>query len=722
MSVKIDRANQTFTLFTKNTQYVFRLYRDRFPVHCYYGKRTRTVPGFKPEHRSFAPFYEECGPTYFPELAPSEFSWYGRGDFRTNSLKLRDLTDGSAIFDFEYRSAKRRSGRVAIEGLPFADADEKTETLELLLCDRRTGCKLYLYYTVFAECDVISRYFRLENGGKDTLKIEKCMSLLLDLPDCRYDLISFWGGHNKERKFTRSPILRGNQRIFSRRGVSSHHYNPCILLTAPKATEERGEAYGFNFVYSGSFLDEVEVDQMGHTRVAVGLGDEDFEYTLAPGESFTSPEAVMTFSGKGIGQVSRNLHRFTNRHILPRRKDPRRPILINSWEGFYFDINADLILDFAKDAKHCGFDLMVMDDGWFGKRLNDFTSLGDWTPNPERFPQGLETLVKKVHDEGIGFGLWLEPEMISSDSDLYRAHPDWALAGPGIKPLVSRNQLVLNMGNPAVVEYLKQTLGDLLDRTKVDYVKWDMNRNLCDVYSNVLPAERQGEAHFRFMLGTYELLRWLTERYPDMLLETCSGGGGRYDLGMMKYGSQIWTSDNSLPVARTYIQYGSSFGYPASTMSCHVAEHKGTLEDPKRENFSAQVAMGGVFGYELNVLKYDEPIKQQIHARIDEYRGYENIVNTGDLYRLLSPETDGVYSFCYADDAADEILFFFLQPEDDPKEREKTVRVTPARKDAVYRDTISGQDYTGEELRRGLHIRCQKTGEFSQMLHLIRKA
>ncbi|MBO5050793.1 MAG: alpha-galactosidase [Clostridia bacterium] len=718
--IKIDKASNRIVLKTKNTTYAMEMLYGKFPVHLYYGKTSpKADMSYKCPIHSFSPYHQEHGLAYLPDIAQVEFPFFGYGDFRATALRLLDLGTGSDVTDFTFRRAKKKIGRVDIPGMPYGDADEKTETLELLLTDDVTGCELYLYYTLFPECDTISRYFKLVNKGQNNIRIQKCMSLSLDLPSANLDLIDLGGKYGRERRVERVPLGHNICRISSKRGASSHHHNPFIMLADHNATEERGDAYAFNLVYSGSFLDEIEVDQNNTTRVMLGLGDESFNYLLCPGEEFISPEAVMTYSANGIGQASRNMHQFVRRHILPPTPFEKRPVVLNSWEAFYFKIDGKLMVDFAKGAHECGMDMLVMDDGWFGARNDDHAGLGDWTPNLTKFPQGLPAFVKEVKQQGVHFGIWIEPEMVNKNSDLYRAHSDWCIRAPGREPLLSRDQLVLDMANPAVLQYLKDSFTTCFRGVDIDYFKWDMNRHMSNVYSPYLPPERQGEAAYRYMLGVYELFRWLRELYPNAMIENCSGGGGRYDLGMMKYSTQIWTSDTTDPIQRTYIQYGSSFGYPTTVMSCHVANHGNSCEDPRKLNYGFRVALNGPLGYEFNVLSVSETAKAAMREQVKEYRLYENLILNGDFYRLVDPFACDCYAYYVVSEDNSEILLSFLQNYDDPKEKSYKLKVSRAKRGMTYRDTISGDTFTGDELRKGITVQAQKKGLYAKMLHLV---
>ena len=730
MSIKITHPKDSpittqVVIRTKHTVYALGILYGKFPVHLYYGKQAKNIDlSYHSEVYSFSPFYPEHGLEYLPDVALSEYPSFGYGDFRAAAIRVRDLSTGSDATEFIYKKCKKHKGRLSLSApifgnLPSADAAEDTETLEIILTDPVTSCDLHLYYTVFPSHDVIARHMTLTNSGASAVRLEKCMSLCLDLPRNDFDLISLTGAHVREREVNRAAIGKGVTRITSRRGASSHQANPCILLCDSKATEERGEAYGFNFIHSGSFLDELEVDQTGSTRVLVGLGDECFSWHLEPGESFTSPEAVMTYSNQGIGQVSRNFHRFIRDTILPPEPFERRPVVLNSWEAFYFNIDGKIMEDFAAEAAKTGMDMPVMDDGWFGERRNDRAGLGDWYPHPSLFPDGLLRFVERAKASGVRFGIWIEPEMVNPDSDLYRKHPEWALSAPGRIPLESRQQLVLNMGNPEVVDFLAESFKRCFENVPIDYFKWDMNRHLSPVYSNILPPERQGEAGFRYVCGVYELFRRLRAAFPNAMIENCSGGGGRYDLAMMKYSTQIWASDNTDPASRTFIQYGSTIGYPTSVMSCHVANHNRSIEDARKLNYGFRVAINGPLGYELNILEASESAKAAMREQIQEYRRYEHLILNGDFYRLLSPFACGRYAYYFASPDSRELLVAYLQNDGDPKETVYTLKIGRALKNTVYRDAITGKTYTGEELRRGISIKSDADGEYAVNLYLI---
>jgi len=553
----------------------------------------------------------------------------------------------------------------------------------------------------------------LENDGKDSVTIEKCMPLTLDLCRSDLDMVSFYGAYNREMRVERHPLHHGLQSVYSNRGASSHQYNPFVVLCVHKASEERGEVYGFTFVYSGSFLDEVDVDQLNRTRVSVGLGSECFSYTLEAGETFSSPEAIMTYSASGFGKMTRNLHKFVRNHIMPAKALAPHPVVLNTWEACYFNIDAEKLVAFAKEAAAVGFDMLVMDDGWFGARNNDRAGLGDWFENRAKFPDGLAAFVHKIKAEGVKFGIWIEPEMVNPDSELYRSHPEWALRVAGREPLLSRNQLVLDMSNPAVLDYLmkqfEETFGDL----PIDYFKWDMNRHLSNVGSCYLASDRQGEIHFRYMQGVYRLLDWFSRRFPNAVIETCSGGGGRYDLGMMQYGIQIWTSDNTNPYDRTRIQASALVAYPAATMSCHVSNPKENLASL---DYRYKVAAGGMLGYELNILNMSDKVKSIMAEQIREYKSFAHIVRLGDYYSLASPEKQDYSAYYYAKE--DEILLTVIEKKGCPKGGTKRLKIKAAKAGVTYTDLRTGKTYSGQSLKEGIVVDLTGEPDSAHLLYL----
>lgn len=706
MSISFDEKTSRFFLGTKNSAYVIGIVHGKYPVHLYYGRKRREYPVYQRRLKSFQPYsIEEGGETFSYDATSTECPFFGSGDFRCTALKLKNA-DGNSVTEFFYDSYSITSGRRELTGLPCAEGE--CDTLELVMRDDAvTGCVLHLYYTVFEDMDVISRYAVLENRGDSPVVIQKFMSLSVDVPGREWDLITIHGAYAWEHMVSRTHLMYGNQSVFSRRGSSSQNFNPFAALCSRRADEEHGEVYAFNLVYSGNFLTEVEQSQMEESRVQIGLGSENFSWNLGVGESFETPEAIMTYTRHGIGQMSRNLHRFTRECIMPHHAAAARPSVLNSWEACFFDIDEKVLVDFAEKAAESGIDMLVMDDGWFGKRDNDQAGLGDWYANPGRFPDGLRSFVGQVKSKGVKFGIWIEPEMVNPDSDLYRAHPEWALAVPGRKTGLSRSQLVLDMSNPDVVEYLKRSFEATLGDVPFDYIKWDMNRHLSNVASSALGPEQQCEVAHRYVMGVYALLRWFRTRFPDIVIETCSGGGGRYDLGMMKYSDMIWTSDVTNPEWRTVMQYGAQLAYPAAVMSCHVS-NPGDNEAEMAYRFG--VAVQGMLGYELHILDISDKIRGMIPKQLEEYRQYEDLIRTGGLYRLLNPKNYGDNAaFYYVNDDASRILLSFVQVKGDvEKPASYRLRIAQADAEATYVDRLSGARFTGGELREGVSVSMRR--------------
>ncbi len=712
MSIRFNKQKKQFVINTKHTTYAFGVVMDRYLYHTYYGKRTSVLPEPAYQLISFAPYIAGYDESRSPDVLPQECSFYGSGDFRPNALRLSG--DGTGVSDFVYHSYRIYKGRTALDGLPAARADEHTQTLEITLKDDVCGCCLKLYYTVFADVDVISRYMVIENVGDGKVKIEKCMPLMLDLGRSDLDMISLYGSHCRELNYQRVPLHHGTQSVYSKRGASSHQYNPFVALCSHTATQEKGEVYGFNFVYSGSFLDEIDVDQRGHTRVLIGLGSDCFSYTLGCGERFCSPEAIMTYSSAGIGKMTQNMHDFIRAHILPPAALAPHPVVLNTWEACYFDIDEQRLVQFAKQAAQTGFDMLVMDDGWFGLRNHDRAGLGDWYENKQKFPDGLASFVAKIKAEGIKFGIWVEPEMVNPDSELYRAHPEWALRVNGREPLRSRHQLVLDMSNPDVLDYLTEQFDRTFQGIEIDYFKWDMNRHMSNVGSSVLEADKQGEIFFRYMRGVYRLFDWFAARFPNAVIETCSGGGGRYDLGMMQQGIQIWTSDNTNPYDRTMIQASALIAYPAATMSCHVSNPH---ENLRSLDYRYKVAVGGMLGYELNILNMSEEVKREIAAQITQYKSFEHLMRAGNYYCLAAPHAYDYSAYYYAASDGTELLLTVIEKAGNKKTKTKRLKMKAANPAKTYIECQSNAQYSGAELRAGLVIDLACEQDSAHLLH-----
>ena len=635
----ISCNNQIFSLHTKHSTYQMKVDRD-FLIHTYYG------PYVGDSDMSYLARCIDRGFSGNPDGITDkgysldtqllEYPSYGTGDFRNDCLRVA-YADGSQVTDLKYVSHEIKEGKYGLEGLPaMYQGEENVQTLEVVLQDVYKKLEVILYYGVFENLDVITRACKIVNKGEDKVNLLRAYSMCLDFNNKDMDFVHFYGRHAMERIMERTPLHHGIQSVGSRRGFSSHQHNPFVVLCAHDAGEDHGNCYGASFVYSGNFAAEAEVTQADCTRMTMGIHDAQFQFELQPQESFTAPEVMLSFSSEGLGTLSRNYHKAIRYHICRGKyKTARRPILINNWEATYFDFNTEKLLDIAREAKKLGIEMLVMDDGWFGKREDDVSGLGDWFVNEKKLGGKLKDLVDGVNEIGLKFGIWFEPEMISEDSDLYRAHPDWALKIPGRAPTRGRQQLVLDFSREDVRTYIFDRMCEILESSDIEYVKWDANRHLTDVWSALLPAERQGEVFHRFILGLYDFLEKITQRFPNVLFESCSGGGGRFDAGMMYYHPQIWCSDDTDAVERLEIQYGTSFAYPVSTMGAHVSvcpnHQTGRSVSMKTRGV---VAMSGTFGYELDITKLSEEDKQTVKEQIEAFKKYYDLIQNGDYYRL----------------------------------------------------------------------------------------
>ena len=535
----------------------------------------------------------------------------------------------------------------------------------------------------------------------------RAYSMGLDFDNKDMDMLHFYGRHAMERKMERSPLQHGFQGVESRRGYSSHQQNPFVILCKQDANEEYGWCYGASFAYSGNFSIQAEVSQMDLTRLTVGIQDTQFEFHLEPGESFTAPEVILSFSENGLGQLSRNYHKAI-RHNLCRGKykTERRPVLINNWEATYFDFTLEKLVAIAKDAKELGIEMLVMDDGWFGKRDSDYSGLGDWFVNEKKLKGGLKNLVEEVNKAGMKFGIWFEPEMISEDSDLYRAHPDWALTVPGRSFTRARHQLVLDFSREDVRTYIFDRMCEILESANIEYVKWDANRHLTDVWSAKLPADRQGEVFHRYILGLYDFLEKLTQRFPNLLIEGCSGGGGRFDAGMMYYHPQIWCSDDTDAIERLDIQYGTSFGYPISTVGSHVSvcpnHQTGRSVSMKTRGI---VAMAGTFGYELDITRLSQEEKDMVKIQVEEFKKYYSLIQQGDYYRLTDDGRKSPYvAWEFAAEDGTEALLNVVTLRVRAYAMPYTVRINGLKPEAVYEVEGTGEKYSGAALINGGYL------------------
>ena len=706
MSIRIDHETGLITLHTLHTSY--QMWADGQGVvhHLYYG------PAIGGSDLRGLEFYSDCGFSpqpagmdrqrdYSLDTLCQEYTGSGVGDYRIGCLRLAG-PDGGRAADLRFVSAEAVPGKYALPGLPAACAEDGAcETLRLKLRDAVHGLTVTLLYGVFAQADVITRAALLENEGSGPIQLDKAASACLDLPFGPWELIHFHGRHCMERQPERVPLSHNIQTLRSARGASSHQHNPFAILAAPHTTEEAGECLGAMLVWSGNFKIECEVSQMQSTRLVAGVSDDDFSWTLEPGGQFAAPEVLFCYSDQGLSELSARYHRFLQRHIIrsPWRDKPR-PILINNWEATYMDFDAQRIWDIARQARDLGVEMLVLDDGWFGERSDDSSGLGDWQFNEKKMGCTFDQLIGRVREMGLLFGLWIEPEMVCANTALYAAHPDWALSIPGRAPATGRSQLVLDMGRPDVVDYLYNLFHRLLAEHDIAYIKWDMNRNLTDVYSRALPPERQGEAAYRYMLGLYSLLDRLTRDFPQVLFEGCAGGGGRFDAGMLCYCPQIWCSDDTDAIHRIKIQYGTSFGYPPCAMGSHISASpnhqtgRSTLLSTR-----AVVAMAGTFGYELDLQKLTADEKEMVKAQIVRYKQLQPLLLEGRCERLTDAVTDTCFTawqFTAPDRSRAAVSVVVIDPQANPWPIH--IRLRGLDPQALYHESLTERVYTGAAL------------------------
>ena len=730
MAIKTDNSGKLFTLLTENSMYQMKVDDLGVLMHTWFGKRTGVFDYSYlnvVRDRGFSGNPYEAGDNrpYSLDCIPQECPSYGSGDYRESAIRIR-YASGASSCELRFDSFRTEPGKYALPGLPafYACEEDTADTLVITLKDTTGNVYVHLYYGVLEEKDVITRAAVVENKGSETLCLEQIMSACVDVQYGEYDFISFYGRHAMERNLSRVPVHHGVQAVGSTRGASSHHYNPFVILAEHNATETAGNCFGLSFVYSGDFLAQAEKDQTGQTRVLMGIHPGNFSYKLAPGESFCAPEAAMVYSSRGFGEMSRRYHKAI-RHNLCRGeyKTARRPVLINNWEGTYFNFTGDKLVEMAAQAKELGVELFVMDDGWFGKRDSDHSGLGDWIVNEEKLGCTLGELSERIHSLGLKFGIWFEPECVSEDSDLYRAHPDWAFKVPEKNPVRSRYQLVLDFSRKEVRDYIYGMMCQVLDSAQIEYLKWDFNRSIGDIYSASLPADRQGEVAHRYVLGLYEVLENLTTRYPHMLIEGCSGGGGRFDAGMLYYTPQIWTSDDTDAIERLKIQYGTSFAYPVSTMGAHVSaspnHQTGRITSIDTR---ATVAMAGTFGYELDPGKLSDEEKASIRKQIDTFKGYYDLIQNGSYYRLTSPYGESEFTVWeFARDDKSEALLSIVSTKSTANEIFTYVKLQGLEPEAVYR--IEDKYYPGAALMEaGFPLPAPEYEYQSWNFHLVKES
>ena len=698
-----------FTLNAKNTTYALAALSDGHLAHAYYGKHIEDDDISYLLRLGEAPYtatvnIRDKGTVMDTQLF--EYPCHGIGDYREPCFMIMD-EDGMSSCDLKYKSHKIYKGKPKLVQpdmvtLPatFANEDE-AETLEITLLDSHSGIEAVLIYTAFNDLDVITRSVHLKNTSSRRVNIRRVLSACVDFDSDKYDFITLNGSWARERVMERSPLHHGKQGIDSVKGESSHQNNPFAALVSHNADEDSGEAYGFNLVYSGNFFAQAEVTQHKKTRFVMGINHFDFNWLLEPGEEFAAPEVVMVYSSEGIGAMSRTFHDLYRQHLIRGEyKDKRRPILINNWEATYFNFDTDKLIAIAKQASELGIEMLVMDDGWFGHRDSDNSSLGDWFVYEKKINGGLKYLVDEVNKLGMKFGIWFEPEMISPDSELSKKHPEWAIQVKGMEMTQSREQYVLDYSNKEVRDYIYGLMRNILDSANIEYIKWDMNRQLTEVDSTSIPAEQQRELWHRYVLGVYDVMDRLTTDYPHILLENCSGGGARFDAGMLYYSPQIWTSDDTDAIERLKIQHGTSICYPPSAMGAHVSDCPNhTVGRTTPFSTRGNVAMVGTFGYELDVTRIPETDRNMIPSQIEQFKKCNPLVRTGDQYRIGNVFDDNMWdAWIFVAKDKSEAVFTFVQVLGRPNYNSRRIKLKGLDPDAKYLSSKTGEVHSGNVL------------------------
>lgn len=727
MGICYFEDERVFKLDTPKSTYMIGIVdEENFMGHVYYGRRIEDYHLsylMRTNEHPFVPSKNNRERCSFMDTFPTEYSTHGLGDYREDCLAVKDV-NGHFACSLSYVGHEIYKGKKKLEGLPATfGSEEECTTLELVGMDKVLKLEVTLVYTVFENLDVITRSVRVKNLSENPIVLTKVLSSCIDMDNKDYEMLTLHGSWARERHIQRRTIGHGKMCVSSIRGESSHQDHPFMAVVSKEANDEQGEVYGFNFVYSGNFMAQTELDQFNTVRVVMGISPYDFAWTLNREEVFTAPEVVMVYSNEGLGKMSRTYHDLYRNHLLRGEYvHQKRPILINNWEATYFDFNTEKLLDIAKEASKLGIEMLVMDDGWFGKRNNDDNSLGDWQVNEEKLKGGLKYLVDEVNKLGMKFGIWFEPEMISPDSNLYRAHPDWAIQIPNRVGSLSRCQYVLDYSRKEVRDYIYEMISNVLKSANITYVKWDMNRQITDLGSFALGKENQGELYHRYVLGVYELQERLIHDFPHLLLENCSGGGARFDPGMLHYSPQIWCSDDTDAIERLKIQEGTALIYPLSCMGAHVSDcpnHSVGRVTPFETR--GYVALAGTFGYELDVTRIPEADRKMIPKQIEMYHKYNDLVREGDYFRIASYSENHYYdSWMVVSKDKKEALVTFIQVMAEANYHSRRIQLKGLEPHKFYRIEETGERYSGEALMyAGIQLERQG-GDFKGMLrHLI---
>lgn len=723
--ITVDQKKKIFHLHNSKISYLLSVEDGGTLCHLYFGKRVNDYHGqlrYPRVDRGFSGNLPGSLERRFSrDTLPKEYSTAGEMDYHTPAAIVRQKDGSNALF-LTYKDYQIVDGKPDLKGLPHAWVKNNSEaqTLIVTLEDKKTGLLFDLLYTIYRDRAVITRSVKVRNEGKEPVKLEKVASMQIDFVGRDFETITLPGAHAHERTIDRNHINQGIHAYQSHRGTSSHQMNPFLALVDPETTEFNGDAYGFAFVYSGNHKFEVEKDQIEQLHVNVGINDFDFNWQLKAGQSFQTPEVLMVYSDHGLNQMSQTFHSLIHDRIMRSKfKDSLRPIVVNNWEATYFDFDEEKLKPIVDEAKKLGIEMFVLDDGWFGHRDDDNSSLGDWQVFDKKFPQGLGHFADYVHEQGLKFGLWFEPEMISYDSNLYKEHPDYLMQVPGRQPSPSRNQYLLDLGRKEVRQNIFEQMSKILSSGKIDYIKWDMNRHLSDIYEADLPADRQGETYHRYVLGLYDLLEKLDQAFPDILLEGCSGGGGRFDAGMAYYEPQIWCSDDSDAIDRLFIQEGTSLVYPQSMMTSHVSvspnEQNGRITPFKTRGI---VAMWGDLGYELDLTKLSQEDREAVAKQVKEYKKIRQITQFGKLYRLKSARTSNQCAWEVISPDQNEVILSVVKMMASGQPAITKTKLVGLDENRHYEDEDSHLVYGGDELMNlGIYDPVEQGDFKAQMYH-----
>ncbi|KAF2783675.1 alpha-galactosidase [Clostridium perfringens] len=734
MPIIFHKELKEFHLYNKEISYIIHILPNGHVGNLYFGKKIDPYKTynhlFEGIYRPLAAYVYEGDNKFSLQNTRQEYPTFGLSDFRKGAFLIKQ-ENGSEISDFKYESHKIIEGKLKLKGLPqtYVENKEDATTLEITLLDEVIKSKLKLYFTIFEDRAVITRSASFLNLSNKSINIEKAMSFNLDLPDSNYNMIQLNGAWGRERHVYDRSIKEGTQGFYSLKGASSAEFNPFLALRRSNTDEFSGEVIGFSLVYSGNFMAEIDVDTYNQTRIMMGIHPERFSWPLNLNEEFYTPEVVIVYSDKGLNYMSQVYHSLYRECLMRGKwKNSVRPILLNSWEALSFSIDEEKIKELATNASKLGVELFVLDDGWFGKRNNDNAGLGDWTVNKEKFPNGLNEIIEYINKLGMDFGIWIEPEMVNKDSELYRSHPDWIIHDPNRKPSHTRNQYTLDFSRDEVVDHIYNQIEKLLSDYNISYVKWDMNRYITECYSKDKGANLQGTVYHKYILNVYKLYDKLTTRFPNILFESCSSGGARFDPGMLYYAPQTWTSDNTDAIERIKIQYGSSLVYPLISMGSHVSE------SPNQQVFRetaletrANVAYFGNLGYELDVNKLSDVEKEEIKKQIQFYKENREVFQFGEFYRIKNPYNNNISAWMVKSNDEKTIILGCYKLLNHANEGKERVKLFGLDKDGDYKLSYPYEkEFKGDELMNvGISMNddyfCNSGNDFSSVLYLLRK-